>query len=256
MRYHRRAAPAALLFAGALLAGCAASADPAATSSQAPSLPSSLETAGRTDLQTSAVPGAISARGGAFGVALPSQWRDETSEHADTVLFLKASDPADKVYPTFSVVRTSMKKVVALNTLVEQGMIAQRQKGATVSKLADRTVGGVPSAGYRITTTADGAEVVQTQYLVVRDRTVYIATLTAAISQEKPALAVQDAILSSWSWGRPPAPPSSASPTSTPSPDASSSTPSAAPSGATGSSPESESSAPPSSSSDAARSSD
>lgn len=254
MRYHRRAAPVALLFAGALLAGCAASADPGATSSQAPSLPSSLETAGRTDLQTSAVPGAISARGGAFGVALPAQWRDETSEHADTVLFLKASDPADKVYPTFSVVRTSMKKVVALNALVEQGMIAQRQKGATASKLADRTVGGVPSAGYRITTTTDGAEVVQTQYLVVRERTVFIATLTAAVAQEKPALSIQDAILSSWSWGRPPALPSS--PTGTPPPDASTSTPTASPSDATGSSPQSESSAPPSTSSDAARSPD
>lgn len=255
MRYHRRAAPVALLFAGALLAGCAASADPAATSSQAPSLPSSLETAGRTDLQTSAVPGAISARGGAFGVALPAQWRDETSEHADTVLFLKASDPADKVYPTFSVVRTSMKKVVALNTLVEQGMIAQRQKGATVSKLADRTVGGVPSAGYRITATTDGAEVVQTQFFVVRERTVFIATLTAAVAQEKPALGTQDAILSSWSWGRPPALPSSASSTSTPSPDTSS-TPTGSPSEPTGSSRQPESSTPSSTSSDATRSSD
>lgn len=200
------------MLAAALLSGCAASADPAATSTQAPSLPSSVETAGRTDLQTSAVPGAISARQGAFGLALPAGWRDATADHPDTAVFLTANDPSDKVYPTFSVVRTTMKKEVALTVLVEQGMIAQRQKGATVSKLADRRIGGVPAAGYRMTTTSEKVEVVQTQFFVVRDRTVYITTLTAAAAQDTQAQGVLEQILSSWSWGAPPPLPSQQTP--------------------------------------------
>lgn len=194
----------------ALLASCTASANDGALTSQQPTLPTTIARAepSATDVQTDSAPGAVAAKHKAFGVAPPERWVDETQKQGKTVLFLKDPKPVDKIFRAFSVIRTTLKKPLPLNDLVEQGMIGQRQKGATVSKVADRRIGGVPASGYRMTRAAKddakgSAKVAQTQYYMVRGNTVYITTTTAAASDNKKATTLQDAILNSWSWGAP-----------------------------------------------------
>ncbi|YAL84028.1 DcrB-related protein [Dermacoccaceae bacterium W4C1] len=213
------------LLAG-LLTGCAASADPDATTTAAPELPTTLEAQDGSALQTEAADGAVPARDRSFSTTVPSGWSDVTADHSDTLLFLRDDTAKDRVNPSFTVTTASLKTEVALNELVEQGMIAQRQKGATVTKLGDTTIGGVPAAGYRLTTTKDEVPVTQMQFYAVRGRTVYITTVTAAESDAKGAQSAQDTILSSWSWGAegvPAATRTRSSPSSSPSSTASSS---------------------------------
>lgn len=201
----------------AVLTSCAVSVDESQVPSDAPSLPTTLEVPGPTNLQTDAAEGAVAAKDKSFGVAAPEGWADDTGKQPSTVLFLRSPDQAGKIYPSFSVVRTSLKEPPPLGELVEQGMIAQRQKGATVTRLADRTIGGVPAAGYRMTRTTEEIPVTQTQYYLVQNGSVFITTMTSASSNAGPTGGVQNGILNSWSWGAPPAPsstPGSTSPTS------------------------------------------
>lgn len=201
----------------ALLASCTASAKDSALTSQKPSLPTTVAGAEQsaTDLTTDSAPGAVAAKDQSFGVAPPEHWVDETAKQRKTVLFLKDPKPTAKIFRAFSVIRTSLDKPLPLNDLVEQGMIGQRQQGATVTKVADRRIGGVPAAGYHMTRTAEkdkgGAKVSQTQYYVVRGTTVYITTLTAAAADRREATKLQDSILNSWSWGAPTKPTESGS---------------------------------------------
>lgn len=190
----------------AALTSCAVSVDESQVPSDAPSLPTTLEVPGPTNLQTDPAEGAVAARDKSFGVAVPDGWTNDTGKQPSTVLFLRSPDQAGKIYPSFSVVRTSLKKPPPLGELVEQGMIAQRQKGATVTRLADRTIGGVPAAGYRMTRTTEEIPVTQTQYYLVQNGSVFITTMTSASSNAGATDGVHNGILNSWSWGAPPAP--------------------------------------------------
>lgn len=195
----------------AVLTSCAVSVDESQVPSDEPSLPTTLEVPGPTNLQTDAAEGAVAAKDKSFGVAAPDGWANDTGKQPSTVLFLRSPDQAGKIYPSFSVVRTSLKEPPPLGELVEQGMIAQRQKGATVTRLADRTIGGVPAAGYRMTRTTEEIPVTQTQYYLVQNGSVFITTMTSASSNAEAAGGVQNGILNSWSWGAPPAPSTSSS---------------------------------------------
>ncbi|WP_018156716.1 hypothetical protein [Demetria terragena] len=192
----------------AALASCSASAENSALTSEQPSLPTTIaQVPSATDLRTTAAPGAIAAKDRAFGVAPPKDWADESSKQAGVVLFLKGPKPDDMIFPTFSVIKSTLDKPLPLDDLVEQGMIGHRQKGGTVTKVANRQVGGAPAAGYRVTRTATTKEsdqsIEQTQYYVVRGDTVYITTMTSSSSAGKATAPVQNTILDSWSWGDP-----------------------------------------------------
>ncbi|AKU17627.1 hypothetical protein VV02_20240 [Luteipulveratus mongoliensis] len=196
-----------------LLSGCSQPPSDAASSSVTPELPATLGTPSATRLSTKAVPGAVPAGDRSFGVLPPAGWTNDTAKQRTTVLYLRAPQPSANVYPCFSVVKSVMDKPPALEELVNQGMIAQRQKGATVTKLADRSIGGAPAAGYAITRTSQGFQVVQTQYYIVNGSQIVVTTMTSAAKDKAMATSTQEAILTSWSWGNPPP---TAAPSTTP----------------------------------------
>lgn len=205
MTARRRALPLIPLCLLAL-AGCTVSAQESATSSQPPVLPATSQEPTGGVLTTSAAAGAISARDQSFGIVLPTGWVDDTAQQPSTVLYLKATQASHHVYASFTVATSVLRSVPSLDDLVSQGMIGQRQQGATVTKLANRTVGGAPAAGYALTRTSDGYPVSQTQYYVVKDNAVLITTMTAASADKASADRAQEELLGSWSWGAPPAP--------------------------------------------------
>lgn len=190
-----------------LLSGCALGATDSA-SSTAPALPPTPDSPAVTSLNTQAAPGATAARDRSFGIVVPQGWKNETARHPTTVLYLKAPTPTENVYASFSIVKSVLPEPPPLEDLVNQGMIAQRQKGATVTKVSLRSVGGAPASGYRIDRVSDGHKIAQTQYYVVNGKQILVTTMTAAASTKTQADQTQDAILSSWSWGAPPATPS------------------------------------------------
>ncbi|MDE9365823.1 DcrB-related protein [Luteipulveratus sp. YIM 133132] len=202
----------ALLPVALLAAGCSSpkGVDP---SSVPPQLPTTVEAPSATHLETRAAPGALPASDRSFGVLAPAGWANDTTKHPTTVLYLRAPQPSANVYPCFSVVKSVLKDPPALEELVNQGMIAQRQKGATVTKLADRTVGGAPASGYAISRVAQGYDVAQTQYYILNGSQVVVTTMTSAAKDKATATTTQESILTSWSWGTP----SSAAPTPAPS---------------------------------------
>lgn len=194
---------AALVAVAAIsLTGCAKSATPGSTSSEAPSLPSSMTTtdAPTGTARTQAAPGSVAARDSSFGTVPPNAWANETAKQPSTVLYLRGNAAVSSVYPTFSVISTPMKEAPAVKEIVQQGVIAQRQKGATVSPAADRQVGGLAASGYTLTRAQDTHQLKQTQYYVARGNTVYVITMTSAPSDASvtPAL---NGLLDNWSWG-------------------------------------------------------
>ncbi|KNX36524.1 DcrB/PsbP domain-containing protein [Luteipulveratus halotolerans] len=211
-RYARALVPLAVL----LSAGCSqtSGSDP---SSVPPALPTTLDQPSPTSLTTKPTLGAVPAADRSFGVLPPSGWINDTARERGTMLYLRAPQPTRNVYPCFTVVKTTMKEPPSLDELVNQGMIAQRQKGSTVTKLASRSIGGAPAEGYTIARVSQGFQVSQTQYYVLNGTQVVVTTMTSAAQDKAAATSTQEAILASWSWGAPLAPKPTTAPSSTPS---------------------------------------
>lgn len=218
-----RRLPVLVLSAGLALglSGCAKSVSPSSTTTDAPSLPASMTSSAHSSpesAQTSAAADSVAARDSSFGAVPPNAWVNETAKKSGTQLFLRGRTAVDRIYPTISVIRDSMEDLPSLDDLVQAGMTAQRQKGATVGTVAGRTIGGLKASGYTMTRSSGDHEVKQTQYYVVRGDSAFVITLTAA-PKDRSADPALTGLLSTWSWG-------SAAATSSSSSGASTSTPS------------------------------
>ncbi len=149
---------------------------------------------------TSAVKGSTKDTKKSFAVVIPDGWKNKTSSHKKTVMFLQSKTPSSGFYPTFNVIRQAPKTLPDLDDVVQQAKLAMRQKGSKVHNVAARTIGGEPAKGYVITRSANGQKIVQTQYFVMHDEAVYTTTMTSDDTASSKADQTQDAILSTWSW--------------------------------------------------------
>lgn len=221
----RRASRLSLLLLVPVLSSCALTTTTPAEEGVSASSSTPEATTARPN--TSAAPGSVSSRDRTFGVVPPTGWTDISHTSRAAQLYLRDPRPQGRVFPSFTVVTTTQRKPPPLEDLVDQGMIAQRQKGATVSRLADRTIGGLPAAGYSMTLEQDDVEVAQSQYYVVNDTTILVVTTTSSPAGRSGVSRAQEALFRSWSWGPGAsrmAPPTPTSTSSTPSSSASSST--------------------------------
>lgn len=193
--------PLAASVALSVLAACSSGSPPgggtAATSATA-------TTAAPTPV-TSTAAGATSY--GAYAFVQPAGWTVDAGRQKNGITtYLKAPQPVSGVVPTFTVVATTPSAVPSLDDLVQQGTITFRQRGATVTAIAERTIGGEPAKGYVVTsstprTGTTGTQALsQTQYYVVHGASVYVLTMTSAPAAAKDLQATGDSILSTWSW--------------------------------------------------------
>ncbi|TWP33739.1 DUF1795 domain-containing protein [Leekyejoonella antrihumi] len=200
----RRALAFAILpmTASVALAGCQfGSSTPAASSTPSTSTTTTTSSASPTpSVVTSAVKGSTPGAKKAFRVVVPSGWTNTTSAHKSTVMFLQSKTQAGHFYPTFNVIRQQQTPLPQLGDVVQQAQIAMRQGGATVTQVADRTIGGEPAEGYLANRTANGQQVAQTQYFVIHNGVIYTTTMSSDAGTRTQADQTQDGILDTWSW--------------------------------------------------------
>ena len=149
---------------------------------------------------TSSAKGSTPGAKKAFRVLVPSGWKNTTSKHTSTVMFLQSKTQSGHFYPTFSVIRQTPSPLPKLGEVMQQARITMRQSGAKVTKVASRTIGGEPAQGYIATRTANGQKVAQTQYFCIHRGVIYTTTMSSDASKRLQADQTQNAILDTWSW--------------------------------------------------------
>ncbi|WP_291520414.1 hypothetical protein [Branchiibius sp. NY16-3462-2] len=173
-------------------------------------------TSGTATTSTTAVPTPVTTTAtgasvyGAYAFVQPAAWVVDAGRQTKGVTtYLKAPQPVSGVIPTFTVATSTVTPVPTLDDLATQGAITARQRGATVTNVADRIIGGEPAQGYVVTsstpkTGTTGTQALsQTQYFVIHGGTIYVTTFTSSPASAPSLKATQDAILGSWSWTAP-----------------------------------------------------
>lgn len=147
---------------------------------------------------------------GAYAFVQPPAWIVDAGRQTKGVTtYVKAPQPVSGVIPTFTVATSTVTPVPTLDDLAKQGAITARQRGATVTDAADRTIGGEPAQGYVVTSstaktaTSGSQALTQTQYFVIHGGTIYVTTFTSSTASATSLKPTQDAILASWSWTAP-----------------------------------------------------
>lgn len=147
---------------------------------------------------------------GAYAFVQPAAWVVDAGRQTKGVTtYLKAPQPVSGVIPTFTVATSTVAPLPALDDLAKQGAITFRQRGASVTDAADRTIGGEPAKGYVVTSstpktgTTGSQALTQTQYFVIHGGTIYVTTFTSSTASAASLKSTQDAILASWSWTAP-----------------------------------------------------
>lgn len=200
-----KAAAVAVALTVTALAGCS-SGSPATPGTGTSSATTS--TTSMPSVVTSAVAGASSY--GAYSFVRPAGWTVDAGRQTKGVAtYLKAPQPVSGVIPTFTVATSTVSPVPTLDDVAKQGAITARQRGATVTEVADRVVGGEPAQGYVVTsstpkTGTTGTQALsQSQYFVIHGGTIYVTTFTTSTASAAGLKPTQDAILASWSWSTP-----------------------------------------------------
>lgn len=193
--------PVALLLAGCHLGASTGAGTPTSTVTT-PSAPTA--TASPTPAAvTSSAQGSITDHAKQFRLLVPTGWKNITRKHTTSAMFLQSQTRSGSFYPTFMVVAQQPQPMPKLGDVVSQARATLQQSGATVTKAPDTTIGGEPAQGYLIHRTADGRKIVQTQYFVVHDGTLFTTTMSADATKRAQAAQTQQAILDTWSWVKP-----------------------------------------------------
>ncbi|MBA3309174.1 MAG: DcrB-related protein, partial [Nocardioidaceae bacterium] len=156
-----------------------------------------------TEEPTEPPAGTISGQGYVF--ALPGGWTDVTqqAQASNPQADVAVAEPATpgEFRMNFNTVSPTPIPGLSREQLVQQAETELRSvTNRKVEPLPDETFDGDSAIGQRSTTDASGFEIAIVQYLVVRDGTLYVTTMTYDVDQESEASAILDGIIESWTW--------------------------------------------------------
>lgn len=229
---HRTAAPFRALAASAtisalLLAGCSGDDDPEIeptttetgsqtdaddaqeTSTQGASEDAEDETAAEdaedetadeeAEDETAAPSGPIASDDGAFEITAPEGWVDVRDQVEQQVEIAVRDDEMSDDFFTNLVV-ASEAPIGDLEDSIEAA--AEQVAGADgeYEMIDPIQIDGSDAYGFVLTRTTSGVEVAQTQWWVEHGERLYVATFSAAKTQEEAAAPIMEEILSTWTW--------------------------------------------------------
>lgn len=158
------------------------------------------ETTGGDTEEESAVPsGPIASDDGAFEITAPEGWvdvRDQVEQQVE--IAVRDDEMADDFFT--NVVVASEEPIGDLEESIEAA--AEQVAGADGEyELIDPIqIDGSDAYGFVLTRTTSGVEVAQTQWWVEHGERLYVATFSAAKTQQEATNPVMEEILSTWTW--------------------------------------------------------
>lgn len=194
------AAPAGVMLAAGVLAGCGGSGQtPPATPSYPTSSVPLVSPKPSTSSSTSAQAGSANSRDKSFSAIVPADWGPVTSAVAGMMLFERAPSPTHGIRTNFNVLRQNSAGST-LSDVVQQSTASLQGSGWTVQPAPDFTIGGLPAQSVAATTMVKGKKIVVRQSYVIKGASVYIATMTSSPEDTGAALKTASAIFGTWAW--------------------------------------------------------
>ena len=183
-----------------LLSGCATTSSATGDGSAPPAQSASAGPVTAASPSTSAVVGSMTASDRSFSAVRPPDWKGAPPPAKNVVYVTRAAGPSDAVVSNILVSVAAPATVPTLDDVVRQGEIDVRQAGATLSSVADRTIGGEPAKGYGSTRAKDGVQVHQVHYFVTHGDKVFTVVASSAAGQQQAMAATLESFLATWAW--------------------------------------------------------
>ncbi|MCK0111089.1 DUF1795 domain-containing protein [Ornithinimicrobium sp. F0845] len=148
---------------------------------------------------TTEAAGPVTSTDGAFELTLPEGWLDVTSQVEQEVELAVRDDEMTDDFFTNLVV-ASEEPIDDLEQSIEVAAAQVAGSDGEFEMLDPIEVDGQEALGFLLTRTTSGVPVAQTQWWVEHGDRLYVATFSAAQSQQEATQPLMEELLDSWSW--------------------------------------------------------